>query len=239
MDKIEAALKKSETIIISARCSITYSGRAESFLAEGDRLIIIKSDKTLLIHQPTGSTPVNYMKEGTTHKIEEKDGKIIIHSSNLAQKEYLDIELFEIYFIQTQELKDVEKIQLNGTEKHMAENLYKNPELVEKGFKPLSMEEHTKFGFIDIFGYDKNNILVVIECKRYAGDPKAVDQLKRYVDKIKSMKGLEKVRGILACPKITPSAKQMLIDFNFEYLKADPPNHLERFNSNQKKIGEY
>lgn len=244
MDKIDSAvfneaLEKSKTIVIGANCSVNYSGRAESFLPFGDRIIIIKADKTLLVHQPSGSNPINYMKEGSTHRLAEDGKNLIIRSSNLSLKEFMDIYIKRIHFINIKGLEDNEKIQLNGTEQHMAEMIYNNPELVEKDFKPLSMEEHTKFGFIDVFGYDKDNVLVVVECKRYTGDPKAVDQLKRYVNKIKEAKGLTNVRGILACPKLSPAAKQMLEKEGFEYRFVKPPKYLERYDANQKKMGEY
>ncbi|HLD96877.1 MAG TPA: endonuclease NucS, partial [Candidatus Nanoarchaeia archaeon] len=51
------ALRSNRIVVLGCACEIHYSGRAESFLSSGDRLIIIKSDKTLLIHQPAGSNP--------------------------------------------------------------------------------------------------------------------------------------------------------------------------------------
>ncbi|MBS3132897.1 DUF91 domain-containing protein [Candidatus Woesearchaeota archaeon] len=66
---VNEALKNGKSVVLGCNCSVNYSGRAESFLADGDRIIIIKSDKTLLIHQPHGSNPVNYMKEGSSHKL--------------------------------------------------------------------------------------------------------------------------------------------------------------------------
>jgi hypothetical protein len=179
------------------------------------------------------------MKEGSTHKLVDEGSSLILRSSNLSLKEFLDTYIKKVYFFNASALQDSESIQINGTEKHMAEMLYNNPALVEEGFKPLSMEEHTRFGFIDVFGYDKNNTLVVVECKRYAGDPKAVDQLKRYVEKVKQAKGLDKVRGILACPRLSPAAKQMLEQAGFEYRFVKPPKYLERYDADQKKLGEY
>ena len=65
-DLINNALSKNKTVIIGCHCSVKYSGRAESFLPKGDRLVVIKQDGSLLIHQPYGSSPVNYMKEGAS-----------------------------------------------------------------------------------------------------------------------------------------------------------------------------
>ncbi|MFH1473370.1 MAG: endonuclease NucS, partial [Candidatus Aenigmatarchaeota archaeon] len=213
--RIEDAVSKNETLVIACRCVVTYSGRAESFLPAGDRLVIIKSDHTVIVHQPSGNNPVNYMKPATTIKAAIEDGKLAVHSHNIMLKDYMDVLIETVYFLNSHRLEDGASIVVSGTEADMAQMLYKNPNLVEKGFKPVSMEEQTKYGFIDVFGYDKNNILTIVECKRQVADLKAVDQLRRYVEKVKASKGLEKVRGILAAPSISTNAQMMLQDFGF------------------------
>lgn len=238
-ERIKQALEGQDTIIIGARCSIEYSGRAEAYLHKGDRVIIIKQDKSLLVHQPTGTNPVNYMKAGTEHNVYYEDEQLYIKSKNVALKEEMMITLHQLHFLHSKILEDGEKLVLKGTERDMAEKIYHNPILIEEGFKPLSQEEHTKYGFIDVFGYDKNNKLVIVECKRYTANLDAVTQLRRYVEKIKSSKGLKEVRGILAAPNISPNAKKMLEDWGFEYKQVSPPNHLEKFNKKQKRLGEF
>ncbi|MBI2176244.1 endonuclease NucS [Candidatus Woesearchaeota archaeon] len=233
------ALQKNAVVVIGCLCEIHYSGRAESFLGSGDRIIIIKADKTLLIHQPSGSNPINYMKEGTTYSIAKEKEKFILRCSNIPLKEYMDIFISKIYSFQQLQMEDTEKIQLVGSERDMSDMIYSQPGLIEPGFRPLSREEHTKYGFIDVFGYDKNNVLVVVECKRYAADFRAVEQLQRYVKKIKELRGIDKVRGIIAAPEISANALQMLHDLGFEYRKIAPPKYLERFGKDQKRLGEY
>ena len=63
----------------------------------------------------------------------------------------------------------------------MSRMIYENPSLVEEGLKPVSQEEQTKYGFIDVLCIDNNNILTIIECKRHNADLGAVTQLRRYV----------------------------------------------------------
>ena len=236
--EFNSALKDKKIIVFSADCEIRYNGRAESFLSRGDRLIIIKSDRTLLIHQPEGNNPINYMKSNTKHSLIEKNGIISLKSENPALKEYLEAVLHQIHFFQAVKLKDKQKLQLAGSEKDMSDMIFNNPELIENGFIPLSREEHTKYGFIDVFGYDKNNNLVVIECKRYIGDLQAVTQLRRYVEKIKKAKGLNKVRGILACPKMSSNALKMLTDWNFTHKSINPPKKLD-IDKNQLRMDEF
>ena len=176
VSKLDNALEKGKCVTIFGNFSIKYSGRAESYLSDGDRIIIIKSDKTLLIHQPKGSAPINYMKENTAYRLYSEGGKSILSCSN--GKEYMTIIVNRIYSFLEHELIDGQKLQITGSEKDMSMMIFNNPGLIEAGFIPLSMEEHTKFGFIDVFGFDSLGNLVVVECKRYSADPKAVDQLK-------------------------------------------------------------
>ncbi|EFK97912.1 conserved hypothetical protein [sediment metagenome] len=239
IEYINYALKNNEMIVFSAECEISYNGRAEAFLPLGERLIIIKSDKTLLVHQPEGNNPVNYMKPGTTHSIIKNEEGVFLKSQNLPLKEFLDIKLSKIHFVNSHPMQDGKKLQLVGSERDMAEMIYKNPEMLEIGFKPVSMEEQTKYGFIDVMGTDKQGNLVIVECKRYSADLSAVQQLRRYVEKIQQSKGIQKVRGILAAPKITGNAEHMLKDWGFKFVSVSPPKYFEKYDSDQKTLGSF
>lgn len=236
--KLKEALNKNYSIILAANCEINYSGRAESFLPRGDRIVIIKQDGTLLVHQPKGSAPINYMKEAV-HSLVLEDNELFLNSQNTALKEFLYIKIHKLHFFQALSLEDGETIQLKGTEKDMADMIAQNPEIIEKGFKPVFQEEQTKYGFLDLLGADAKGNLVVVECKRYNGDLAAVTQLRRYVEKIKESRGTDKVRGILACPKISPNAHKMLHDWGFTHVKVNPPKYLEEFDKKQKRLREF
>ncbi len=235
--QIDKALKEGEMIILGAECSILYSGRAESFLPFGERIIIIKPDKNLIVHQPKGTAPVNYMKQGSSHEVKEDGENIMLNSKNT--KEFMSIILRKIHFVQAHKLEDGAEIELNGSEKHMSDMIMQNPQLISEEFRPLSREEHTKYGFIDVFGYDRDNNLVVVECKRFCADLSAVTQLRRYVEKIKNLKGIKNVKGILASPKITANALKMLEDWGFEHKKIDPPQYLKKYRKGQKGLNEF
>jgi len=116
-----------------------------------------------------------------------------------------------------------------------------NPKLISKDFKPLSREEHTKFGFIDVFGHDNKGNLILIECKRYTAGVSAVQQLRRYVEKIIELKGLKKetVKGILAAPNLAKNAEEMMQKWGFTFVSVEPPKRLEKYKKNQKNILEF
>jgi endonuclease len=240
-DKMQSALQTNKTILLGVECSVNYSGRAETFLPRGERVIMIKSDNTLLIHQPQGRNPINYMRDNTSHRVDVEGSKLVLKSQNLPAKEFIDVAIDKIHFLQTASLRDGQKIQLSGNEKDMADMLAGNLDIVEKGLRLVSQEEQTKYGFIDLLCFDQEYNLVVIECKRYKADFNAVQQLRRYVEKVSVSKGVkqEAVRGILVSPDITPNALKMLTDLGCKHAKVNPPKYKERFNKSQMSLGDY
>jgi len=89
---------------------------------------------------------------------------------------------------------------------------------------------------VDVLGTDNDGILTVVECKRYCADLSAVTQLRRYVEKIMLSKGIAKVRGIIAAPKITDNAKKMLEDWGFCFVAVSPPNYLVEDRKRQARL---
>lgn len=234
LNELKALENSGKTIILIANCAVRYSGRAESILAAGDRIVIIKQDNTILIHKPTGNSPVNYMKECSW----QVDGnKPVLHAKS--GKEFLDITLYKIYSLKSFVLEDNQKINLVGTERDMSDMIYANPEIVEPGLKPVSTEEQTQYGFIDVMCTDGKNNLVIIECKRYGADLSTVSQLRRYVEKVQESKGTTNVRGIVCAPKITSNAEAMLSNWGFKFCFVRPPNYLEEYDKSQMSLGNY
>ena len=57
---INEGLSKRAVITIMASCRVYYNGRAVSRLELGDRIIMIKSDGSFIIHQDRNLEPVNW-----------------------------------------------------------------------------------------------------------------------------------------------------------------------------------
>ncbi|MBU0666733.1 MAG: endonuclease NucS [Nanoarchaeota archaeon] len=235
-DKFEESYKRNEFITFFCKCKIVYSGRAEASLGKGDRLVSVKQDGTIFVHQPEGGNPINYMKSGGSIVIIKQDYGVLFKAHNSATREYLELEISRVYEFMARKLDDGQKQIIAGTEADMSDMIKDNPSLINDDFKPLSREEHTKFGFIDVFGHDKKGTLVVVECKRYVAGLDAVQQLRRYVEKIKELKGTDKVSGILASPKISPNAEAMLKNWGFSWKLVNPPMRLIRHNKTQKAL---
>lgn len=247
MDKLEfsnkfnEALRSNESIVFFCSCEVEYSGRAEAELPIGDRIVIVKSDNTLLIHQPVDNNPINYMKKGSSIRLVDEDDSLRIKTYNADYKDYLDIIIYDVYNFISRKLYDGKELILAGNEQDMSDMIKEKPELIASDFQPLSREEHTKYGFIDVFGHDNKGNLVIIECKRYSAGLSAVQQLRRYVEKMSELKGIEpgRIRGVLAAPDITKNAKEMLTNWDFSFVSVEAPKRLEKYRKNQKSILDY
>ena len=244
IEAVERVRRKGLFFTSYLNCEITYSGRAEAFLPRGDRMIVLKQDGVLLIHQPVNGSPINYLKSGCSidFTIEEDNNSIILNAKSFDGKEFLDIIIFDVYDMMFQKLDDGQKQDLAGNEADMSDMIRDKPKIISKDFKPLSREEHTKVGFIDVFGHDNKGNLIIVECKRYTAGMSAVTQLQRYVDKIEELKGLKGkncVKGFMASPAISPNALAWLKERGHSWKKVEPPMRLEKASKNQAKLDEF
>ncbi len=234
--QVEQGLAQSHMVIAFVKCQVRYNGRVQSILDEGDRVLMIKPDKTLLVHQPTKHVPVNYMKADTQHALVVDDGEVIVSSMHVKNKEIMKVHVTKVYHMHSGKLHDPEGISVQGTESDMSQFIIDNPTVISESFIPVGREEQTKYGFIDVVGHE-DGVLVVIECKRYTADLSAVTQLRRYVERVMASKGISEVKAVLAAPRITPQAHAMLQDWGYSFKKVIPPhtNNI-RHDARQKKL---
>jgi len=237
--QIQSSLSKKFTTIIMCNCEINYFGRARSYLGEGDRMIIIKSDSSILIHKPKGRNPINWMSSNPEITLNMELDYFELKASSVKPKEDLSVNIFEAYAVTSYPLVDTEQLKLAGSERDMSDMIYENPKLISEDFKPINREEQTEYGFLDVFGHDSKGNFVIVECKRYTAGLGAVTQLRRYAEKVKSSKGVKKVIGILASPSISPRALKMLNDWGFVYKPINPPRTFKEESGSQLKIDKY
>lgn len=236
---LKQGILKGETIVFFCNCEMQYSGRAESYLAQGDRIVVIKQDKTVLVHQPEGGMPINYLRAPASIIPNNNNG--IISLIMTSGEDRIELTLYRVYSFESRRLIDGLKQELSGNEKDMSDMIKENPNLIGNDFIPLSREEHTAYGFIDVFGHDGEGNLIVVECKRYTASLGCVTQLRRYVEKISQSKGIpiEKVKGVMAAPNISNNAKKMLEDWKFKFVEVEPPKRNEKKKLKQKSLGSF
>ena len=117
--QLQKSLSKRYISVIFCNCEVEYKGRAKSFLAEGDRMVIIKHDNTLLVHKPDGRSPVNWMPQESNISVTIKDNVLNIIASSIKPIEEMKVNVFEVYSFTSAPLVDTEQLKIVGTEKDM------------------------------------------------------------------------------------------------------------------------
>jgi len=103
-------------LMIIGDCMIDYRGRARSFLDWGERIIMIKQDGALLVHQPTMREPVNWQPSGSKTEFKIKDNQLILKSHHNKPPEKMKINFRDIQIINVSSLKDKAKLVISGME---------------------------------------------------------------------------------------------------------------------------
>lgn len=226
-DLVTRGLKFQRTVELVGRFEVSYEGRASSYLAPGDRILIIKPDGTLLVHQRRNRKPVNWQPSGSTARANLEEERLVVVSETRGPKERLTATFMEVYHAQIMKLRDHSDLELTAQESQMQRRIERDPEVVEPGFRVVDTEKVTGFGRVDVFGRDREGNPVVVELKRKSVGPDAVDQLQRYVDYFREM-GHTDVRGILAAPGLSSQARNNLRNQGLEHLKLEPRKTVER-----------
>ncbi len=218
VDVLSRAIATHKFVIIAGRCHAEYEGRGASKLGLGDRIVIVKPDGAVLVHRPTGYSPVNWQPTSHVINVEERDGKLMLRSVRDRPREILVLYFDEVYLLAVLDaLEDKAEFIEYLDEHEIRDYLYEHPEEIEEGFKPLSKEKPIGEGYVDILGVDKDNRLVVIEIKRVNAGTDAVRQLHRYVETIHRENPNVEVRGVLMAPSISKDARLLLSSLGLEF----------------------
>jgi endonuclease len=218
---IEKAFAQRRTLIVAGNCHVHYTGRASSKLEPGERLLIIKSDGSLLVHRPVGYEPVNWQPSGSIFHVQIKDNELEVHGVRQKPRESVRVAFDRIFMVSSLNLSDTGDFLLHASEDDMHRAILIKPELLEEGFKPISWEKKVEPGFVDIFGEDKDGKLVIVEVKRKTASKEAALQLAKYIEPIKAKVNRE-VRAILAAPSLGKDVQRVLVTLGLEYKALDP-----------------
>jgi endonuclease len=218
---IDKAFAQRRTLIVAGNCHVHYAGRANSKLEFGERLLIIKSDGSLLVHRPVGYEPVNWQPAGSVFHVQIRDNELEVHGVRQKPRESVRVAFDRIFMVTALSLTDSGDFLLHASEDDMHRAILLKPELLEEGFKPISWEKKVEPGFVDIYGEDKDGKLVIVEVKRKTASKEAAIQLAKYIEPIKAKVNRE-VRAILAAPSLGKDVQRVLVTLGLEYKVLDP-----------------
>lgn len=220
---VEEQMAADAMITIVGECVVDYSGRTNSFLPAGERLVVLKPDGTLLVHRNEKRTPVNWQPPGCLHTPRVEDGEFAVQSTRRDPEEVVDIEFKTLYHVAGMQLSDGRDLELVGTEEDLRQRILQDPSLIEDGFTPQDTERWNVAGPADIYGEDADGRPVIVELKRRRVGPDAVSQLKRYVDEFVRDTDVDTVRGIVVAESLTENAKALADREGLEFIPLAPP----------------
>jgi RecB family endonuclease NucS len=190
--------------LIVARCEVRYSGRLDAVLPESTRLLMVKADGSVLVHADAGGyKPLNWMTPPTV--IEETDGRIVVRKRAGKTDDRLEIVLLEVLSDETVDMGEAAALEKDGVERDLQEALAARPAAVEDGLRLVRREWPTDIGPVDLMCRDGDDGWVAVEVKRI-GTIDAVEQLTRYLARIRLDPALAGCRGVLAAQRIAPQA---------------------------------
>jgi RecB family endonuclease NucS len=203
--------------LIVARCEVTYSGRLSARLPEALRLLMLKSDGSVLVHADTGGyKPQNWMTPPTV--IEEEPGQIVVRKRG--GEDQLDIRVVEVLSDVTHDMGEAAALEKDGVEAHLQELLGERPEWCGEGFRLVRREWPTDIGPVDLMCRDSDDGWVAVEIKRI-GTIDAVEQLTRYLERIRIDRSRADCRGVLAAAQIKPQARVLAESRGIDCVEVD------------------
>jgi len=190
--------------LLVARCEVTYSGRLDAFLPEAVRLLMLKSDGSVLVHADSGGyKPLNWMTPPTV--IEEDDALLVVRKRAGRTEDRLEIRIAEVLSDLDVPMDEVAGLEKDGVERHLQEALAAAPDRLEDELRLDRREWMTEIGPVDLMCRDCDDGWVAVEIKR-VGTIEAVEQLTRYLGFIRADPAKERCRGILAAQSFKPQA---------------------------------
>jgi RecB family endonuclease NucS len=193
--------------LIVARCEVRYTGRLTAVLPEALRLLMIKSDGSVLVHADTGSyKPQNWMTPPTV--IEEEPGRMVVRRHAGSSEDRLDIRIVEVLSDVEHDMGEAAALEKEGAEAELQELLADSPERCGEGLRLVRREFPTDIGPVDLMCRDGADEYVAVEIKR-VGTIEAVEQLCRYLERIREAPGFGRCRGVLAAQALKPQARTL------------------------------
>jgi RecB family endonuclease NucS len=193
--------------LIVARCEVTYTGRLSAYLPESTRLLIFKDDGSVLVHADAGGyKPLNWMTPPTV--VEENADVLVVRKRQGRSEDRLEIRLAQVLSDVRHDMGEAAGLEKDGVERDLQFELAAQPHALEDELRLVRREWPTDIGPVDLMCRDSDDQWVAVEIKRVA-TLEAVEQLSRYLERIRLDPAMAGCRGILAAQRIRPQVATM------------------------------
>jgi RecB family endonuclease NucS len=217
--------------LVIARCSVDYAGRLSAHLPEATRLIMVKADGCVAIHSDGGAyKPLNWMN--APNRLVEGDDEWVVTNP---KGERLTITLHEVLSDVSADLGIDPGLQKDGVEAHLQALLAASPHAIEVGLTLVRREYPTAIGPVDLVCRDRTGQIVAVEVKR-RGEIDGVEQLVRYIERLRLDSSLGEIRGVFVAQQVKPQARVLAesrglrwIEIDYDELRGLAPDELRLF----------
>jgi endonuclease len=212
--------------LIVARCEVSYAGRLTTVLPEAVRLLMLKADGTFMVWADGGGSsvkPLNWMAAPTVIEEEADDNGVLqrLIVRKRSQEDRLEIAIAEVLSDVEHELDSLATLEKEGVERELQELLAGAPEWCGEGLRLVRREWSTDIGPVDLMCRDGEDQWIAVEIKRIATID-AVEQLTRYLERIRLDPALGSCRGVLAAQTIKPQARVLAESREIVCVEVDP-----------------
>ncbi len=218
--------------LIVARCQVSYAGRLSTVLPEAVRLLMLKADGTFMVWADGGGSnvkPLNWMVAPTVIEQEsDQEGRLrrlLVRTrkgtGKGGQEERLEISIAEVLSDVEHELDSFAALEKEGLERELQELLADAPQWCGEGYRLVRREWPTDIGPVDLMCKDGQDEWIAVEIKRVATID-AVEQLTRYLERIRLDPALASCRGVLAAQTIKPQARVLANARGIDCVEVDP-----------------
>jgi endonuclease len=187
--------------LVVADCSVDYTGRLSAHLPPARRLLVVKSDGTVIVHGDRGHKALNWMSPPCTI-LERPDGWTVTG----ARGEKLEIAITAIHHDTTLDLGIEPGLRKVGSETDLQWLLAQSPDAIAPGLRLVAREFPTDVGPVDLLLRDASGAALAVEVKR-VGELAAVEQLSRYLERLNLDPTLAPVRGVIVAQTIRPQTR--------------------------------
>jgi RecB family endonuclease NucS len=193
--------------LIVARCEVFYTGRLTAVLPESTRLLILKEDGSVLVHADAGGyKPLNWMTPPTVIEEEgEPLERIVVRKRAGKTEDRLEIRVRELLSDVSHEMGEAAALEKDGVEHELQTELAARPQALGEGLRLVRREWPTDIGPVDLMCRDGTGSWLAVEVKRVATID-AVEQLCRYLERIRLDPATAACSGILAAQRFRPQA---------------------------------
>lgn len=226
--------------LIVARCEVTYIGRTTTALPEAILLLMCKGDGTFMVWADGGGPnvkPLNWMTPPTVLS-EERDASGALTALVVRKQrddERLEITIAEVLTDVEHELDVSATLEKEGVERELQELLADAPTWCGEGFRLVRREWPTDIGPVDLMCRDTQDEWVAVEIKRIA-TLDSVEQLTRYLERIRVDPAMRECRGVLVAKHIKPQARVLAesrgiacVEIELEVLRGNREPELRLF----------